>query len=200
MSIPAVHHIYVDGLVQSDVRSACACCSTPWNHSCWMSGLAALYPTNWAPLAESHGILDAVTILVRQKIIGVIICDSNDAFLTLYFPRPVCGHVVRDILCPLANAHDVSLVMPFVWMPTHIWLVGYDTVNGFAKTAWMLDVDDMFGEPSLWHQRDTINSAGFSLAMLKRGPTACQCSTTTTFFTAATRNADMCSWCTECCE
>ncbi|KAK3882512.1 hypothetical protein Pcinc_013111 [Petrolisthes cinctipes] len=78
-------------------------------------------------------------------------------------PRPVCSRVVRDVLCQLAHAHDVSLVMSFVWMPSHIGLAGNDMADGLAKAACMLDVGDMAAEPSLRCQRNTIYSAGFAM-------------------------------------
>ncbi|KAK3879599.1 hypothetical protein Pcinc_015842 [Petrolisthes cinctipes] len=75
----------------------------------------------------------------------------------------VSTRVVRDVLCQLAHAHDVSLVMSFVWMPSHIGLAGNDMADGLAKAACMLDVGDMAAEPSLRCQRNTIYSAGFAM-------------------------------------
>ncbi|KAK3884794.1 hypothetical protein Pcinc_010980 [Petrolisthes cinctipes] len=74
--------------------------------------------------------------------------------------------VVRDILCQLAHAHDVSLVMSFVWMPSHIGLAGNDMADGLPKAAFMLDVGDMAAEPSLRCQRNTIYSAGFAMTRI----------------------------------
>ncbi|KAG0719732.1 hypothetical protein GWK47_007122 [Chionoecetes opilio] len=78
---------------------------------------------------ELHGILDAVTLLVQRRVNGVIVCDSQPALYALSSPRPSCGRVVRDILCQLAIAHDASLVVFFVWTPSHIGLAGNDTVD-----------------------------------------------------------------------
>ncbi|KAK3851045.1 hypothetical protein Pcinc_042270 [Petrolisthes cinctipes] len=88
---------------------------------------------------------------------------SNKTPLALSSPRSVCSRVVRDILCQLAHAHDVSLVMSFVWMPSHIGLAGNDMADGLAKAACVLDVGDMAAEPSLRCQRNTIYSAGFAM-------------------------------------
>ncbi|KAK3878397.1 hypothetical protein Pcinc_016981 [Petrolisthes cinctipes] len=68
-----------------------------------------------------------------------------------------------------AHVHDVSLVMSFVWMPSHIGLAGNDMADGLAKAACMLDVGDMAAEPSLRCQRNTIYSAGFAM-IVQRSP------------------------------
>lgn len=117
---------------------------------------------------ELHAILDAVTLLVQRRMNGVIICDSQSALHALSSPRPVCSHIVQDILCQLAYAHDASLVISFVWMPSHIGLAGNDAADGLAKAAFMLYMDDMVVEPSLRCQRSAIFSAVFAMMVQRR--------------------------------
>ncbi|KAK4311399.1 hypothetical protein Pmani_017095 [Petrolisthes manimaculis] len=102
--------------------------------------------------------------LVQRRKNVVIICDSQSVLQALSSPRPVCSRVVRDILCQLAHAHDVSLVILFVWMPGyHIGLAGNGMADGLARAPCMLDEGDMAAEPSLRCQQNTIYSAEFAM-------------------------------------
>ena len=75
---------------------------------------------------ELHDILLAVTLLVRRRVNGIIMCDSQSALYALSSPRPSCGRVVQDILCQLAIALDTSLVVSSVWTSS---VAGNDTVD-----------------------------------------------------------------------
>ncbi|KAK3871582.1 hypothetical protein Pcinc_023286 [Petrolisthes cinctipes] len=110
-SVPAAHHIYVDGSVQADGRAACAMFSPTMEPPVQDEWIGRRLPnSSSSTYCEFHAILDAVTLLVQRRKNGVIISDSQSALQALSSPRPVCSRVVRDILCQLAHAHDVSLV------------------------------------------------------------------------------------------
>ncbi|KAK7084013.1 hypothetical protein SK128_028444 [Halocaridina rubra] len=117
---------------------------------------------------ELNAILDAVTLLVRRRVNGVIICDSQSALQALSSPRPICGHAVGNILCRLAAAWDASLVVSFVWTPSHIGLTGNDTAERLAKAAYILDGHAVDAEPSLRCLRNIIYSAAFAMTVQRR--------------------------------
>ncbi|KAK4315427.1 hypothetical protein Pmani_013344 [Petrolisthes manimaculis] len=73
-------------------------------------------------------------------------------------------------MCHLADAHDASLIMSFVWTPSHIWLAGNDTADRLAKAACMLDVNDVDAEQSLRCLRIIICSSWLAVnaAMVRR--------------------------------
>ena len=103
--VPVVHHIYVDGSVQADGRAACAMfCPTmePPAGDEWLG--RRLPDSSSSTFCELHGILDAVTLLVRRKENGIIICDSQPALHALSSLGTSRGRVVRDILCQLGTA------------------------------------------------------------------------------------------------
>ncbi|XP_076030944.1 uncharacterized protein LOC143019134 [Oratosquilla oratoria] len=150
-SVPMAHHVYVDGSVQADGRAACAIFSPtlepPVPDDSW---IGRRLPTSSSfTYCELNAILDAVTLLIRHRVNGIIVCDSQSALHALSSPRPICSRVVNEILCRLAAANDASLTIPFVWIPSHIGLHGNDTVDRIAKAACIVDGHVRDAEPSL---------------------------------------------------
>ena len=168
-SVPAAHHIYVDGSVQADGSAACAIFS-PTIEPVGGEWLGRRLPnSSSSTYCELHGILDAITLLVRRSVNGVIICDSQSALHSLSSPRPSCDRVVQDILHHLAFAHDASLVVSFVWTPSHIGLTGNDMVDRLAKAACALNTDDDDDTvPSLRCFRTNIYSAAYAMTVHRR--------------------------------
>ncbi len=117
---------------------------------------------------ELHGILDAVTLLVRQRKNGIIICDSQSALHALSSLGASCGRVVRNILCQLAAARDSSLALSFVWTPSHIGLAGNDMADRLAKAACTLALNDEDPVASLRCPRKTIYAAALTKMMRRR--------------------------------
>ncbi|XP_066948657.1 uncharacterized protein [Macrobrachium rosenbergii] len=168
ISVPAGHHIYVDGSVQADGSAACAMFSPTlespeggWHGRRLPNSSSSTY-------CELQGIWDAVTLLVRRNVNGLVICDSKSALQALTSSRPSCGRVVRDILCQLAAAYNASLVLSFMWMPSHIGLAGNDMVDSLAKAACTLELDDRNVEPSLRCLKHRIYSAAFACTVQRR--------------------------------
>ncbi|XP_042891046.1 uncharacterized protein LOC122265711 [Penaeus japonicus] len=169
VSVPAAHHIYVDGSVQADGSAACAVFSPtmePPVDGEWRG--RRLPNSSSSTFCELHGILDAVMIIVQQRVNGIIVCDSQSALQALSSARPSCGHVVQEILCQLATAHDASLIISFVWTPSHIGLIGNDKVDRLAKEACALDLDDATALPSLRCFRISIFSAAHAITTHRR--------------------------------
>ncbi|XP_068210351.1 uncharacterized protein [Palaemon carinicauda] len=168
ISVPAGHHIYVDDSVQADGSAACAMFSPTlespeggW-HGRRLPNLSS------STYCELQGIWDAVTLPVRRNVKGLVICDSESALQALTSSRPSCGRVVRDILCQLAAAYNASLVMSFMWMPSHIGLAGNDMVDSLAEAACTLDLEDRNVEPSLRCHKHIIYSAAFVCTVQRR--------------------------------
>ncbi len=169
MSVPAAHHIYVDGSVQADGNAACAMFSPTLEPPVEGEWLGHRLPnSSSSTFCELHGILDAVTLLVRRRVNGVIVCDSQSALHALSATRPSCSRVVQDILCQLAIARDAFLVVTFVWTPSHIGLAGNDTVDRLAKAACALGLDDANTVSSLRCFRNIIYSAAHAKTVHRR--------------------------------
>ncbi|XP_068229750.1 uncharacterized protein [Palaemon carinicauda] len=161
ISVLAGHHIYVDGSVQADGNAACAMFSPTLESSEGGWDGRRLPNSSSSTYCELQGIWDAVTLLVRRNVNGLVICDSKFALQALTSSRPSCGRVVRDILCQLTAAYNASLVLSFMWMPSDIGLAGNDMVDSLAKAACMLDLDGRNVEPSLRCLKHRIYSAAF---------------------------------------
>ena len=84
---------------------------------------------------ELHGLLVAVTLLLRTSNNGLIICDLQSALCALYFPKPKFHNLVNKILRQLAITLQQSLVVHFLWIPFHVVIPTNDTVNILAQTA-----------------------------------------------------------------
>ncbi|MPC53204.1 hypothetical protein E2C01_047092 [Portunus trituberculatus] len=168
-SIPEAHHIYVDGSVQAHGSSACAVYSTTMPHPAQEGWIGRRLPNSSAStFCELHGILDAVSLLVRRSLNGVVVCDSQSALHSLSSPTPSYGRVAQDILRHLALPHDASLAIAFVWTPSHIGLSGNETVDRLAKAACTLDWDGTHADPSLLCLRHTIYSAAHASTVHSR--------------------------------
>ncbi|XP_076062452.1 uncharacterized protein LOC143037784 [Oratosquilla oratoria] len=150
-SVPMAHHVYVDGSVQADGRAAYAIFSPnlepPVPDDSWIG--RRLPTSSNSTYCELNASLDAVTLLIRHRVNGIIICDSQSALHALSSPRPICSRVVNEILCQLAAANDASLTIPFVWIPSHIGVHGNDTVDRITKAACIADRHVRDAEPSL---------------------------------------------------
>ncbi|KAK4319097.1 hypothetical protein Pmani_009930 [Petrolisthes manimaculis] len=79
-----------------------------------------------------------------------------------------CGRVVWDILCQLAAAHNASLVLSFVWMPSHIGFAGNDTVDSLAKAACMMGFEGGDAQPSLRCLQHRIYSSALASTVQRR--------------------------------
>ncbi|XP_066980707.1 uncharacterized protein [Macrobrachium rosenbergii] len=77
ISVPAGHHIYVEGSVQADGSAACAMFSPTLDspEGGWHG--RRLPNSSSSTYCELQGIWDAVTLLVRRNVNGLVICDSN---------------------------------------------------------------------------------------------------------------------------
>ena len=132
----AAHKVYVDGSVQGNGSSACAIyCTTlsPIKGADWTG--RRLPDSSSSTLCELNGILDGITLLLHHRVNGLIVCDSQAALYALRTARPVCKRVVTEILHQLLRAVDASLTVSFVWIPSHVGLVGNERVDALAKAA-----------------------------------------------------------------
>ena len=168
-SVPAAHHIYVDGSVQADGSAACAIFSSTIEPPLADGWIGRRLPnSSSSTFCELHGILDAVTLLVQRRMNGVIVCDSQAALLALSAPRPSCSNVVAAILRQLASARDASLIVSLVWTPSHIGLAGNDTVDRLAKAACALDLAGVNAVPSTRCFRKRIYAAAHAQTVRRR--------------------------------
>ncbi|XP_076035376.1 uncharacterized protein LOC143021653 [Oratosquilla oratoria] len=168
-SVPTAHHLYVDGSMQADGSAACAVFSPtlePPGGDGWIG--RRLPDTSSSTYCELNGLLDAVTLLTERRLNGVIICDSKSALHALSSPRPADNHIVRDILCRLAYAHDNTLVVSFLWVPSHVGIAGNDTVDSLAKAACDLELPVIRTPPSLRHYKTILCSAMHTLTANRR--------------------------------
>lgn len=109
---------------------------------------------------ELRGILEAVRVLLQRRLNGVVI------LLALSSPQPTCYDVVQEILQQLASAFDNSLIVTFLWTPSHVGIASNDTVDLIAKNACRLPPPDN-ARPSLRCYKKTIHKAAH-LATLQR--------------------------------
>ncbi|KAK3879041.1 hypothetical protein Pcinc_016360 [Petrolisthes cinctipes] len=75
---------------------------------------------------------------------------------------------MQDILCQLAATYNASLVLSFMWMPSHIGLAGNDTVDSLAKAACMLGFGGGDAQPSLRCLQHRIYSAALASTVQRR--------------------------------
>ncbi|XP_076069889.1 uncharacterized protein LOC143041753 [Oratosquilla oratoria] len=167
--IPAAHVIYVDGSVQADGRAACAMYSPTLQPPVEAGWIGRRLPvTSSSTFCELHGILDAVTYLVDCNVNGVIVCDSQPALHALSSPRPNYYRVVQAILTQLAVAHEASMAVSFIWVPSHVDLAGNDTVDRLAKAACAFVLDNERVVPSLTCLKNRIHAATHIITTCRR--------------------------------
>lgn len=168
-TVPSAHHLFVDGSVQPDGSAACAVFSAtidPPGGGRWTG--RRLANASSSTYCELNGLLDAVTLLTQERLNGVIVCDSQSALHALSSPRPVCLSVVNRILNQLAMARDYSLVIVFVWIPSHVGLAANETADSLAKAACALNDIDVPAIPSLQCYRRVLNTASHALVVERR--------------------------------
>ncbi|XP_076043611.1 uncharacterized protein LOC143026727 [Oratosquilla oratoria] len=134
-SLNAAHHLFTDGSLQEDGSAGCAVYSL--NIEPPLGGWAGrrLPNSSSSTCCELHGLLDAVTLLTRTGENGLIICDSQSALRALSSTKPEHQQVVTQIMRQLATTHENSQRVHFLWIPSHIELLGNDTADRLARTA-----------------------------------------------------------------
>ena len=65
---------------------------------------------------------------------------------------------MRDILFQLGRARDSALVVSFLWVPSHVGLIGNDTVDCLAKAACGQNLPVVCSPPSLRYYRNILYS------------------------------------------
>ncbi|XP_076036221.1 uncharacterized protein LOC143022108 isoform X1 [Oratosquilla oratoria] len=138
-SLNAAHHLFTDGSLQEDGSAGCAVYSP--NIEPPLGGWAGrrLPNSSSSTYCELHGLLDAVTLLTRTGENGLIICDSQSALRALSSTKPEHQQVVTQIMRQLATTHENSQRVHFLWIPSHIELLGNDTADRLARTACSMD-------------------------------------------------------------
>ena len=138
-SLHVAHHLYTDGSLQGDGSAGCAVFSSSLEppREGWTG--RRLPNSSSSTYCELHGLLDAVTLLTQARNNGLIICDSQPALRALTSHKPAYQHLVTQILRQLATAHARSLVIHFLWIPSHIGLRANDTADRLARAACDLD-------------------------------------------------------------
>lgn len=138
-SLRVTHHLYTDGSLQGDGSAGCAVFSPSLEPP--QAGWAGrrLPNSSSSTYCELHGLLDAVTLLTRTGSSGLVLCDSQPALQALTSPRPAYPHLVTRILSQLVTAHASSLVVHFLWIPSHIGLRANDTADRLTRAACSLD-------------------------------------------------------------
>ena len=48
--------------------------------------------------------------------------------------------MVRNILFQLASAHDSALIVSFLWVPSHVGLIGNNIVDSLYKVAFSMNL------------------------------------------------------------
>ena len=66
---------------------------------------------------------------------GVVICDSQSALQAISSPQSTCHGLVQKILHQLVLTHEKSLIIRFLWIPSHVGIAANDTVDHLAKNA-----------------------------------------------------------------
>lgn len=157
-SVPAAHHLYVDGSVQPDGSAGCAMYSpdTEPPEGGWVG--RRLPNSSSSTYCELRGLLLAVTFLCERQLHGVILCDSQSALQALSSPQPTHRCQVQHILQQLVTARDSSLNVRFAWIPSHVGIAANDHVDLLAKDACRLPLPDG-ATPSLRCYEKMIHAA-----------------------------------------
>ncbi|XP_064110239.1 uncharacterized protein LOC135218024 [Macrobrachium nipponense] len=112
---------------------------------------------------ELHGLLDAVILITRTRNNGLIICDSQPALQALSSHKLAYQPLVTQIHRQLGMANMSSLVVHFLWIPSHVGLLANNTVDHLAKAACQLDPPDADApSPSLLCCRKMVRQAARS--------------------------------------
>ncbi|MPC95374.1 hypothetical protein E2C01_090581 [Portunus trituberculatus] len=117
-SIPTPHRIFTDGSLQPDGRSGSAAFSPDLDPA---GGCRRLPDGSSSTYWELQGVLDAVELLCQRRVNGLVICDSQSALQAITSLRPSFT-TARRIISLLAKTQDHSLVIKFIWIPSHIGL------------------------------------------------------------------------------
>ena len=157
-TIPASHRVFTDGSVQRDGKSGSAVFSPDMDppEGGWVG--RRLPNCSSSTFCELQGVLDAVTLLCQRGLNGVVICDSQSALQSILSPRP-SFLLAKQILALLSSARDRSLVITFLWIPSHVGLSHSDTVDELAKAACALAPRDNAPPPSPHCHRSRIRLA-----------------------------------------
>ena len=141
-SVPAASHLYVDGSVQPDGSAGCAMYSSDVDppEGGWTGRRLPNFSSS--TYCELQGLLLAVRFLCERHLHGVILCDSQPALQAISSPRSTHRYQVQQILHQLVSAHDSSLTIQFVWIPSHVGISANDTVDLLAKDACRLPLPD----------------------------------------------------------
>lgn len=134
-SFPAAHHLYVDGSVQPDGSAGCAIYSPDVEPPEGGWPVRRLPDSSSSTYCELRGLLLAVSFLCERHLHGIILCDSQPALLAISSPRPTHRSQVQQILHHLVSAHDNSLNLQFVWIPSHVGIAANNKVDLLAKDA-----------------------------------------------------------------
>jgi len=109
---------------------------------------------------ELHGLLDGVSLLLRTRNSGLVICDSQSALHALSSPKPEACRLVNRILCRLVTAIGYALSIHFVWIPSHVGVTANDLVDRLAKAACRLALPAADTSPAtLSHCRRRIHAS-----------------------------------------
>ena len=157
--VPAAHHLYVDGSLQADGSAGYALYSPTMKppEGGWVGH--RLPDSSSSTYCELHGILKAVDVLNQRQLNGIVICDSQSALLAISSPQPSYCSVVQQIQRQLIAAEENSIVVKFIWIPSHVGLAHNDTVDLIAKNACSLPPPPDDATPSLNCYKKTIHSA-----------------------------------------
>ncbi|XP_064086111.1 uncharacterized protein LOC135201165 [Macrobrachium nipponense] len=161
-SLSVAHHLYTDGSLQQDGSAGCAVFSPTLEPlpEGWTG--RRLPKSSSSTYCELHGLLDAVILITRTRNNGLIICDSQPALQALSSHKPAYQHLVTQIHRQLDMANMSSLVVHFLWIPSHVGLLA-NTVDHLAKAACQLDPPDADApSPSLLCCRKMVRQAARS--------------------------------------
>ena len=157
-SVPAAHHLYVDGSVQPDGSAGCAVYSPDVEppEGGWVGRRLPNFSSS--TYCELRGLLLAVTFLCERQLHGVILCDSQSALQALSASQPTHRCQVQQILHQLVSAQDSFLNVRFAWIPSHVGIAANDKVDLLAKDACRLPIPDG-ATPSPGYYRRMIHAA-----------------------------------------
>ncbi|XP_037772401.1 uncharacterized protein LOC119568073 [Penaeus monodon] len=159
-SIPASHTLYVDGSLQIDGTAGCAVYSPTMEPP--NEGWTGRRLRDWSSSTscELHGLLDAVSLLLRTRSNGLVICDSQSALCALSSPKPEARSLVNNILRHLVTAIRHALVIHFLWIPSHVGVAANDVVDRLAKAACRLALPAADASPAtLSHYKRRIRTS-----------------------------------------
>ncbi|XP_063603272.1 uncharacterized protein LOC134779200 [Penaeus indicus] len=159
-SIPASHTLYVDGSLQVDGAAGCAVFSPTMEPP--YGGWTGRRLQDWSSSTscELHGLLDAVSLLLRTRSNGLVICDSQSALRALSSPKPEARSLVNRIVRHLVTAIGHALVIHFLWIPSHVGVTANDDVDRLAKAACRLALPAADASPAtLSHYKRRIRAS-----------------------------------------